>query len=310
MRNRLRIALSVNLIAAQNTTRHNRRMLESASELSRLLLLASAGLIIIAGATVDLYLLFYMQRHVARPLLRIQPELKRSAFTFIQILQVLLVTLLFAVPAIFQKNDTPPPPSSALILGPILYAMLGLLAVSACLAQTGQTFQTAFLGTACTVKQSLVKGVLYGLAAIPPVILLSHLVSICTVSLGYEPRLQEVFDWLGDPSFGLGVRLFMMTAAVFLAPLAEEALFRGILFPALLKNRSFASAALLSGLYFALVHLHAPSLLPLLALSVAFSAAYAATGSLLTPIVMHALFNATSIILYLADSASRAGAAT
>jgi membrane protease YdiL (CAAX protease family) len=278
-------------------------MLESVSELPQLLLLAAAGTILIAGAAIDLYLLFSVQRRAAPCFLRAQPELKRSAFTLLHALQVLLITLLFAVPAILQKTDAPPPPASAFVLGPILYAMLGLLAVSACLAQTGQTFRTAFLGTACTSKQAILKGVQYGLAAIPPVILLSHVLSICTESLGYEPRLQEVFDWLGDPSIGWGVRLFMMLAAVFLAPLAEEALFRGVLFPALIKNRSFASAALLSGLYFALVHLHAPSLLPLLALSVAFSAAYAATGSLLTPIVMHALFNATSLLLYLADKA-------
>jgi membrane protease YdiL (CAAX protease family) len=98
------------------------------------------------------------------------------------------------------------------------------------------------------------------------------------------------------------MRVGLITAAVLIAPTVEEFVFRGILFRALLRHRRFAYAALLSGAYFALVHLHAPSFLPLLALSAAFSAGYAATGSILTPIVMHALFNAVSLLAYFAGS--------
>jgi membrane protease YdiL (CAAX protease family) len=93
----------------------------------------------------------------------------------------------------------------------------------------------------------------------------------------------------------------MLAAAVLIAPVVEELLFRGILLPALLKARSFLFAALLTGAYFALVHLHAPSFLPLLLLSAAFSAGYAATGSILTPMAMHAVFNLTSVMFYFAD---------
>jgi membrane protease YdiL (CAAX protease family) len=123
-----------------------------------------------------------------------------------------------------------------------------------------------------------------------------------TESLGFEPKLQEVFDWLGDGSLALGTRVFMMVAAIVIAPVVEETLFRGILFPSALKGRTFFSAAMITGTYFALVHFHAASFLPLLALSMAFSAGYAATGSILTPIVMHALFNLTSVLFYLADT--------
>jgi membrane protease YdiL (CAAX protease family) len=49
------------------------------------------------------------------------------------------------------------------------------------------------------------------------------------------------------------------------------------------------------------MHLHAPSLLSLLVLSVGFSAGYAATGSILTPVVMHALFNLTGLLLFFAE---------
>jgi membrane protease YdiL (CAAX protease family) len=89
--------------------------------------------------------------------------------------------------------------------------------------------------------------------------------------------------------------------AVGVAPVVEELLFRGLLLPIVLQGRSFLFGALLTSLYFALIHLHAPSLLPLLLLSVGFSAGYAATGSILTPIAMHVVFNVTGLLLFFAE---------
>jgi len=267
----------------------------------RLLLVAVTGLIMISGATIDIYLVFLLQRQAAPLSLPAQHELKRRPFSHFHALQVLFITLMFAVPALFQGPNPPTPSERTLIFGPLMYALMGLLIVSFCLATTGSSFRNAFASKACSAGQALGKGVLYGLAAIPPMILLSHIMATCTEALGYESHLQEVFDWLNDGTVSTGTRVFMMVAAVVIAPVTEEALFRGILFPSLLKNRTFVFSALISGFYFALVHFHAPSLIPLLALSFAFSAAYAVTGSILTPIVMHALFNTTSLLLYLAD---------
>jgi membrane protease YdiL (CAAX protease family) len=78
-------------------------------------------------------------------------------------------------------------------------------------------------------------------------------------------------------------------------------MFRGLLLPLVLKGRTFLFSALLTSLYFSLMHLHAPSLLPLLLLSVGFSAGYAATGSILTPIAMHMVFNFTGLLLFFSE---------
>lgn len=279
-------------------------MVSEHPDLTRVLLLVAAGVIVLAGATVDLYLAFLFQRRSAPLALPALPELRRRPFTYLHALQVLLITLLFAVPSLFQKATAHSSPSSAmLILGSLLYALTALLIVAFCLSTSGATFRSAFHTGACGARRAIKRGALYGLASLPPVLLLSHVMSTLAEVFGYDTRPQEVFDWFGDPAVSWGTRICLMAAAVVFAPMAEEALFRGILFPALLKNRGFAAAALLTGTYFALVHFHAISLLPLLALSVAFSSAYAATGSLLTPITMHALFNATSIVLYYATEA-------
>jgi hypothetical protein len=255
---------------------------------------------VIAGATIDLCLAVLFQQR-PRPLSLPQLDaLKRSPFTFPHAFLVLMATLLFAASALVQTTGAPPPSEVSLILGPVFYALAGLLVTAFCLHMTRRTFWKTFSPGPNHAAHALAKGVLYGLAIIPPVVVLSLCTATATEGLGFESQLQEVFDWLADDRISGFTRGFMIFAAVVIAPVVEETLFRGILLSTLLKGRSFASAALLSGIYFALVHFHAPSLLPLLALSVAFSAAYAATGSILTPIVMHALFNTTSLLLYLA----------
>jgi membrane protease YdiL (CAAX protease family) len=277
-------------------------MVQIPLEFTRLLLQIAAGLIVLAGATIDLLLAFLLQRRRTPLVLAAQDFLLRSPLALACAPPVLFVTLLFAVPTLFQEPNAPLPSEATLILGPVLYALTGLVVVAFGVYVSNTTFREAFISKNCSTAQALRKGVLYGFAVIPPVMLLSYLMGLFASELGYEPRPQEVFDWLNAGTLSTGTRLFLMFAATVIAPVVEETLFRGILFPALLKNRTFLSSALLTAAYFSLVHFHAPSFLPLLALSLGFSAAYAATGSLLTPIVMHALFNATSILLYLIDT--------
>lgn len=276
-------------------------MFPDTTDLTRLLFQALAGLIVIAGATADLYLAVLVQTRRVAPSLRSYDALSRRPFTAFHAQLTLFATLMFALPMLSQTASPAVPNDLSLILGPLLYAFAGFMVTVLCLTYSRTSFRHAFLSPRCTTGQALGKGLLYGLAIIPPVVLLSLVMTTVTEALGYEPQLQEVFDWLGDDSLALSTRVFMMAAAVIIAPVVEETLFRGLLFPSILKARSFFFAALLSGFYFALVHFHAPSFLPLLALSIAFSAGYAATGSILTPIVMHALFNFTSVLFYLAE---------
>ena len=278
-------------------------MFSEATDLTRILLQAGAGLILIAGATADLYLGILVQTRRLKPSLPAYRTLTQRPFTFFHAQLALVSTLVFAAPILVQNGPATTPKESALVLGPVLYALAGFLVIALCLTYSRTSLRQSFLSQHGSTRKALTKGLLYGLAVIPPVLLLSLALTTVTEALGFEPALQEVFDWLGDKTLSPGTRLFMIVAAIAIAPVVEELLFRGVLFTAVLKARPFLFAALLSGLYFSLVHFHAPSLLPLLALSMAFSAGYAATGSILTPIVMHALFNLTSVLLYLAEAA-------
>jgi membrane protease YdiL (CAAX protease family) len=87
-------------------------------------------------------------------------------------------------------------------------------------------------------------------------------------------------------------RLALAGAAILLAPLAEEMLFRGILYPAV-KQAGFPHVALWgTSLLFAAVHTNLVTFLPLLVLALVLTALYERTDNLLAPIMAHALFNA------------------
>ena len=87
-------------------------------------------------------------------------------------------------------------------------------------------------------------------------------------------------------------QLLMLIQAAVAAPIVEEMMFRGLLFPALRERWGTVMGILLSSACFALVHPNLPSgFLPLWTLGAAFAITFQRRGSLLPNIVMHGLHN-------------------
>jgi membrane protease YdiL (CAAX protease family) len=85
--------------------------------------------------------------------------------------------------------------------------------------------------------------------------------------------------------------------AVVLAPVVEEMLFRGILYP-VIKELGYPRFALWStSLVFGLVHANFMTFLPLTFLALLLVMLYEATDNLLAPILVHSLFNAVNFFL-------------
>jgi membrane protease YdiL (CAAX protease family) len=77
-----------------------------------------------------------------------------------------------------------------------------------------------------------------------------------------------------------------------LAPVGEELLFRGILYPTI-KQAGFPKLALwVTSLAFAAIHLNIETFVPLLVLALLLTLLYEKTDNLLAPITAHAVFNA------------------
>ena len=93
--------------------------------------------------------------------------------------------------------------------------------------------------------------------------------------------------------------VFLVLAAVVMAPLVEETLFRGILFRAANARLPFWIAALGSGLLFGAVHGELVALLPISLLGAVFAFLTRRTRSLLASATAHAGFNAFESLLLL-----------
>jgi membrane protease YdiL (CAAX protease family) len=93
-----------------------------------------------------------------------------------------------------------------------------------------------------------------------------------------------------------GIILQMVIAAVCIAPVAEEILFRGYIYPVFKRTIGTVPAALGSALLFAAIHGNALGFPGLTLLALALTLAYEFTGSLAVPVFMHAWFNGLSLL--------------
>jgi membrane protease YdiL (CAAX protease family) len=120
--------------------------------------------------------------------------------------------------------------------------------------------------------------------------LLALTVNIMT-HLGLKPEAQTAVQLLQEAG-GWPAQLLLAAIAIVLAPIAEEIIFRGILYPTI-RQAGFPRAAWWGpSLFFAAIHLHLPSFLPLLLLALVLTWLYEQTDNLLAAIAAHSLFNA------------------
>jgi membrane protease YdiL (CAAX protease family) len=108
--------------------------------------------------------------------------------------------------------------------------------------------------------------------------------------LNLQPEEQQTVQVLRIASSWTD-RTALALITILLAPLGEELLFRGILYPSI-KQLGYPRLALWgSAFLFAAVHFNAVIFLPLLVLALVLTVLYERTNNLLSPIAAHALFN-------------------
>lgn len=147
--------------------------------------------------------------------------------------------------------------------------------------------------------RSILKVVLiFSVICLVTVMLVAMLVAHWLQQVWPELQPQEMVQTFQD-STNFGTKLLVILAAVIVAPLGEEVLFRGFVYGVLKRYTDAPFAALSSSLMFAIIHMHVGSLGPLWVLAVLFCIAYELTGCLLVPMLLHMIFNSTSILLML-----------
>lgn len=113
---------------------------------------------------------------------------------------------------------------------------------------------------------------------------------------GIKPQEQEAVQAL-KTAISWWDRGALGFVTIVLAPVAEEILFRGVVYT-WIRQIGFPRLALWgTAVLFGLVHLNVLIFLPLVALSVVLTMLYVRTGNLLAPIAAHAVFNLLNFLM-------------
>jgi membrane protease YdiL (CAAX protease family) len=140
-------------------------------------------------------------------------------------------------------------------------------------------------------------GALAGALFLPVAFGLQWLCETLLVLLHSHPQAQAAVEAIQNPAVPLGGKVAFGIDAIVLAPLVEESLFRGILYPSI-KYLGYPRLALwFTSLLFAFLHFNEPTFVPLLAFGLLLAALYEKFGNLMAPVAAHSLFNAANLVI-------------
>ncbi len=145
-------------------------------------------------------------------------------------------------------------------------------------------------------KKSLLLAAGVLVAALVVVFLLQQISIALLTKLGVQVENQEavkMFLAMNAP----GEKIYFAVFTIIIAPVAEEFVFRGMLFPFIKQNGWPKLAWFGVSFLFALVHHDAATFASLFALALVFTWLYEKTDCLLAPMFAHSLFNTINLLM-------------
>ena len=143
-----------------------------------------------------------------------------------------------------------------------------------------------------TIKNAVIYGIKGWLTIVPFVLLVSLIMnSLIDNQNGSNPLLEIVLNNKNYLSF---IILFVTTTL--LAPFFEEIIFRGILLPTLSRDIGILWGIIVSAFIFALAHLSVGEMPPLFVLGIGLGITRIVSGSLLSSVIMHSLWNGLTFL--------------
>jgi membrane protease YdiL (CAAX protease family) len=154
-----------------------------------------------------------------------------------------------------------------------------------------------FLGlTDGQVKRAVSVALMAGVVLVPAALALNTLLAEAMSLLRMEP-VEQVAIKVVQANEAWWQRLSLGVTTIVVAPLAEEMIFRGILY-SFIKQLGHPKLALYgTALLFAAAHTNLLIFLPLACLGVALALLYERTNKLLTSVVTHSFFNAVNFCI-------------
>ncbi len=152
--------------------------------------------------------------------------------------------------------------------------------------------------TLAGIPMQIVRAVAVYIAVWPACFLILQVMTLILTIAGFELQAHTMIETLLDDSTPRCVAGSAIAAAVVLAPIVEELLFRGLLLPAMGRwLRSQWLGIIASAAVFGLIHLPLyQNVASLMLLGLVLGYVYVKSGSLTLVILVHAVFNAKTIV--------------
>ena len=223
-------------------------------------------------------------------------DLARPAVTLLDGVVVCVIGLFVLALNIAGNGDTSLDPSLLLLIGVIVATVLFdsiFLAPAAViiLFRRGASLAGTFGIRRETAWRDFTRGLRYGVMMLFPVFAVSIATHGVMTLLGFDPQAQNTLSLLGDEKLSLLGRLLFAATLFTFIPVYEEAAFRGVLLPAFARVAPWKVLIVCQAVFFGLIHFNAAAFPALFLVGLCLALGYARTGSLLTPIAMHAVQN-------------------
>jgi membrane protease YdiL (CAAX protease family) len=191
---------------------------------------------------------------------------------------------------------------SQLLAGALLSQTAAFFWIRAFLQQHACEWKEAFGWKLSETPAVIGYGALAGALFLPVAFGLQWLCETLMVLLHSQPQAQAAVEAIQNPALPLAGKVAFGFDAILLAPLAEESLFRGILYPAI-KYLGYPRMALwFTSLLFGFLHFNAPTFVPLLAFGLLLAALYERFGNLMAPVAAHSLFNTANLVILMVSN--------
>jgi uncharacterized protein len=148
------------------------------------------------------------------------------------------------------------------------------------------------------LKHALLVAIEFIVVVLPAVLLLQGVCAVLMQKFGFHAEDEAAVKLFSDAKSRWTI-VYLGVFAVVIAPVAEEFIFRGLLYP-FIKRLGWPKLAWFGvSFLFALIHADKAIFIPLFVLALALTWLYEKTDNLLAPITAHALFNATNLVALL-----------
>jgi len=214
--------------------------------------------------------------------------------------QLLCFCLGLTIAGLLQKAGLAPfqPPDGlgAVLLGTLGFQGAAWLLILFFLRQHQVGWREALGVCGPQLSRALLLALLLAVAILPVAWGLQIISMDALTRAGWPPEEQLAVTLLANTK-SWWMRIYLGVFAVVLAPVAEEFIFRGMLYPLVKQLGSPRYALFGISAIFAAIHFDAGTFVPLFALALALTWLYEKTDNLLAPITAHALFNAANLVL-------------